>query len=273
MTHWFERLSPPREISMGLFALVWGEPSDKPPLVLIHGGAAHAHWWDPIAPWLAHDRQVLALDLSGHGDSPRHPAYPRQLWGEELVRAVGAMRPILIGHSTGGRACLEAAVARPELFTGLVLVDSPVHGPNFRGPEWVPSPRRELPVYPDLSAAVERFRLLPPQPEPAERILLEHVARHSVRVLEDGRATWKFDPNIIGDMPDQRARDSLAALTVPLALIRGEHSTVLPPETWDYMRSVQPGPAIEIPAAHHHLLLDQPLALVAALRTLLQLWP
>ena len=48
--------------------LRWGA-RDRPGVVLVHGGAAHAHWWVSIAPHLARDYAVVALDLSGHGDS------------------------------------------------------------------------------------------------------------------------------------------------------------------------------------------------------------
>ena len=54
--------------------LAWGDPSPRG-IVLVHGGGAHAHWWDHIAPLLALDRRVLALDLSGHGDSGRRDTY------------------------------------------------------------------------------------------------------------------------------------------------------------------------------------------------------
>ena len=53
--------------------LEWGEP-DRPGLVFVHGGAAHAHWWSPIAPLFLREYRVVALDLSGHGDSGRREA-------------------------------------------------------------------------------------------------------------------------------------------------------------------------------------------------------
>src|SRR5262249_62155503 len=48
--------------------LRWGDRS-RPGLLLVHGNAAHAHWWDFIAPFLARDYNVAAMDLSGMGDS------------------------------------------------------------------------------------------------------------------------------------------------------------------------------------------------------------
>ena len=50
--------------------LSWGDP-ELPALLLIHGGAAHAHWWSHIAPAFLPDFRVVAIDLSGHGDSDR----------------------------------------------------------------------------------------------------------------------------------------------------------------------------------------------------------
>ena len=54
----------------------WGHPT-APSLVLLHGGAAQAHWWDHLAPALAEQYHVVAPDLRGHGDSSwvSPPAY------------------------------------------------------------------------------------------------------------------------------------------------------------------------------------------------------
>ena len=42
-------------------ALVWGE-TGRPGIVLVHGGAAHAHWWSHIAPAFLPDFRVVAID-------------------------------------------------------------------------------------------------------------------------------------------------------------------------------------------------------------------
>src|SRR5947207_4958124 len=64
--------------------LAWGDPGN-PGLVLVHGGAAHAHWWSFLAPLLLQHYSVIAVDLTGHGDSGRRDAYPRRTWAEEVV--------------------------------------------------------------------------------------------------------------------------------------------------------------------------------------------
>ena len=59
-----------------------------------------------------------------------------------------------------------------------------------------------------------------------------------------------------------------------VALFTGEKSAIVPPDVADYMYELmgKVSPVIEIPEAHHHLMLDQPLAFIAALRTLLGDW-
>ncbi len=52
-----------------LHYLDWGGDSDKHTFVLLHGGAAHVHWWDGVAPLLTPYGRVLALDFRGHGRS------------------------------------------------------------------------------------------------------------------------------------------------------------------------------------------------------------
>ena len=98
--------------------------------MLVHGGAAHARWWDHIAPLLAHDRRVVALDLSGHGDSGRRERYSLDGWAHEVLavaRAAGITDPpIIVGHSMGGFVALRAAGLFGADLEGIVVIDSPV---------------------------------------------------------------------------------------------------------------------------------------------------
>jgi pimeloyl-ACP methyl ester carboxylesterase len=66
----------------------------------------------------------------------------------------------------------------------------------------------------------------------------------------------------------------LAELSCRVGVMFGEHSTLFVQEVVDYMFEVldQSVPFVSIPEAHHHLFLDQPLAFVASLRTLLAEW-
>jgi pimeloyl-ACP methyl ester carboxylesterase len=68
--------------------------------------------------------------------------------------------------------------------------------------------------------------------------------------------------------------DYLRTVSCRFALIVGQKSVVVPAETGEYMYELlqRSAPLVEIPEAHHHLLLDQPIAFIASVRALLADW-
>lgn len=255
--------------------LDWGR-TDAPGIVFVHGGAAHAHWWAFLAPMFAAEWHAVAFDLSGHGDSGRRPDYSHALWAEEVlaVAADAGMSepPVVVGHSLGGMVTIQAAATRGDELAGAVIVDSPVRRPDPESEEGAGGRSFRAPgVYPDLATALGHFRLVPPQPCDND-FILDYVARHSLHETAEGW-TWKFDPAVFAHtlVP---LREQLAAVKCRVALLRGELSVVVPPDTAQYMYDLmgRSAPVASIPYAHHHLILDQPIAFVGALRTLLADW-
>ena len=62
----------------------------------------------------------------------------------------------------------------------------------------------------------------------------------------------------------------LKLIACPLAFIRGSESELVTDEVWDFMRAAfKTAPMVSIPEAQHHLILDQPLAVVTALDALM----
>jgi pimeloyl-ACP methyl ester carboxylesterase len=256
--------------------LDWAPGSDAPGLVLIHGGAAHAHWWSFLAPLLADDWHPVAFDLSGHGDSGRRDRYSHETWAEEAMAvAAAASFPgphVIVGHSLGGLVTMQAAAAHGDALAGVIIVDSPVRRPDPESEARARGTDFKRPgVYPDLETALTRYKLVPAQPCD-NTFLVDHVARHSLRETPAGW-TWKFDPRLF-EHTMVSMRDQLVAARCPVALVRGEDSVVVPADTADYMSELlgHRAPVISIPGARHHVLLDQPLALVVALRALLTDW-
>jgi pimeloyl-ACP methyl ester carboxylesterase len=280
---WFtDALAAPREdrtIDVGgtpIHYVAWGDAS-KPGLVLVHGGAAHAQWWSFIAPLLTRHNRVVALDLSGHGDSGWRDHYPRRVFADDIMAVIADAAfvgpPVLVGHSMGGLVSILAASLHGDKLAGAVIVDAPVRKPDPESQERAAKGGEvKQHVYPDLATALSRFRLLPQQPCD-NPFILEHLARTSVREVEGGWR-WKFDRRVFVDFSLEAMHDYLASTRCRVALFRGEHSIVVPPETGEYMYELleRNSPLVEIPEAHHHLFLDQPLAFVAALRALLADW-
>jgi pimeloyl-ACP methyl ester carboxylesterase len=242
-------------------------------VVLIHGGVAHARWWDHVAPLLTTGdrRRVVALDLSGHGDSGRRDQYSIGTWADEVAALVSHLEfeapPIIVGHSMGGLVALTLAERRAELVGGTVVVDT--RAVEHTSAERAENDRRAaMPtrVYRTRRDAIDRFRPVPGQSSlPYVRA---HVASTSVRECADGW-TWKFDPRIFGGQ--DFVNTTLSGLRGRVLMLRAEHgiSTSGVDRLLDLVGGVT---SVEIAAAGHHIMLDQPLALVAALRLALEGW-
>lgn len=255
--------------------LEWGE-RQLPGLVLVHGGAAHAQWWSFLAPMFAENWHVVALDLSGHGDSGRRDWYSHESWAGEVMAIADAADfpgpPVLVGHSLGGLVTIQTASDHGDRLRGAVIVDTPVRRPDPESEEGAKGRAFKRPgTYPNLETALKHFRLIPPQPCEHDYII-DHVARHSLHKTDAGW-TWKFDPKLF-DHTLIPLRDQLKTVKCRVALFRGQHSVTVPEDTAAYMYELmdRTAPVVTIPEAHHHLILDQPLAFVAALRTLLADW-
>lgn len=255
--------------------LRWGDQR-KPGVVLIHGGAAHAHWWAFIAPQLAKNHHVVALDLSGHGDSGKRRAYERETWADEVMAVaadagiVGA--PVLVGHSMGGFVAMTTAVQYGDRLAGAMILDSPVSRPDPESEEGSRGKAFRNPkTYATQEDALAHFRLVPEQPC-ANDFIVDYIARHSLAKVEGG-FTWKFDPAIFRNIRPRASHEILPKVGCRVALFRAEYGLVSP-ETGDYMYELlgRSAPVIEIPDAYHHLMLDQPLALVTGIRAVLEDW-
>ncbi len=254
--------------------MMWGE-RDQPGLILVHGGAGHAHWWSCIAPLFPQYR-VVALDLSGHGDSGRRPVYSIDHWTDEVLAVTDGAGmegpPVVIGHSMGGFVATATAVKAGADIAGMIILDSPIVaedpeveaariGKAFGAPK----------IYPDIETAIGRFKTVPPQAH-YQPDIFRYVAEHSLRKV-DGGVSWKFDPRLFEAVSRSRAAELLPRVSGRVALIRSEFGLVTP-EVGSIMYEAlgRVAPVVEIPLAGHHMMLDQPLLLVTALRALLADW-
>jgi pimeloyl-ACP methyl ester carboxylesterase len=197
-------------------------------------------------------------------------------WSTVLAKKVEPYRDngvVFIGHSMGGIVGIVAASIHGAALAGAIIVDAPVrkpdpesqeggHGKSFRNPK----------IYPTVDEAIAHFRLVPQQPC-ENAFILDHIARTSLKAVEGG-FTWKFDPLVFHRVSMEKMSDYLASTRCRIAILRGEHSVVVPPDTAEYMYGLldRSSPLIEIPDAYHHLILDQPLAFIAATRALLGDW-
>ncbi|MFA7324895.1 MAG: alpha/beta hydrolase, partial [Candidatus Nanopelagicales bacterium] len=98
------------------------------------------------------------------------------------------------------------------------------------------------------------------------------VAEQSLRQVEGGW-TWKYDPNFFSQTRGRSLSEMLASLQCPSMCLRAEFGLVTQ-EMVDGLQEIVGNriPVVELPQSGHHPMLDQPLALVAAISTALGLW-
>jgi pimeloyl-ACP methyl ester carboxylesterase len=245
-----------------------------PPVCFLHGGSAHAHWFDAVTPAVAGRHHVLALDQRGHGESgwPATPAYATEDFARDLVGVLDALgweRAALVGHSMGGHNAMAFAAWYPERVTALVIVDSRPALPGDRLSRMHARGHRPPRHHPSLAAAVAAFRLLPADTI-ADPALLAHLAEVGTVRREQG---WRlrFDPQCNGSRQPVDAWPLLPRITAPTLIVRGGRSPILPPDMAERMRkSIPRCSLVEIADAYHHLVLDRPAEFAAALRRFLE---
>ena len=98
------------------------------PLILLHGGLGATSMFGPNLPALAKGRQVIAVDLQGHGRTADidRPISAELMAGDiaALIKHLGLDRPDVMGYSLGGGVAFFTAVRYPELVGKLVIVST-----------------------------------------------------------------------------------------------------------------------------------------------------
>jgi len=125
-----------------------GQVSDGggPPLVLLHGGLHNTALDAPVAEQFARGRQVISVDLQGHGrtaDIDRPMRYEQM--ADDIAGLLAALRIVqadLLGYSLGGGVALQTAIRHPARVRKLVLVSTP-----FANSGW----------YPEIQQAFQHF--------------------------------------------------------------------------------------------------------------------
>ncbi|MES2025626.1 MAG: alpha/beta hydrolase [Pseudomonadota bacterium] len=221
-----------------LVADVGGDAS-APAVILLHGGGQTRHSWGQAQHELINaGYRVISFDARGHGESDWMSNADYSLEGQvgdviAVAREVGG-KPALVGASMGGVNSLIACGNHPDLASCLILVDVT---PRLE-PKGVEHIHKFMAGNPDGFATIEEAgdavaAYNPARPRPRN---LDGL-RKNLRLHDNGRWYWHWDPKIIGG--DRNAKLSnismqmLAAsdrIKIPVALVRGKESDVVSPE-------------------------------------------
>ncbi len=108
-----------------LNTLSYGNSTQLPDLLIVHGLYGSARNWSVISKRMSDSRRVIAVDQRNHGDSPWFDTHSYLDMAQDLAQVVehnGAPMDI-VGHSMGGKAVMILALTRPDLVKRLLVAD------------------------------------------------------------------------------------------------------------------------------------------------------
>jgi pimeloyl-ACP methyl ester carboxylesterase len=253
----------------------WGNPT-KPGLLFVHGYAANSHWWDFIAPSFLDNYSVVAMDLSGMGNSGHRSHYSQDLYALELksvIEDVGWNDAVIVAHSMSGPISVKAASLYPNHINSLYIIDSMIVLPPDKFTALKNSGKGMIRadfIYKDYESAIKAFRLLPPQPVRHD-FIINYIAEHSYKEVKGG---WvlKSDGKIMHTYETDDLTEIFMHLGCPIYIVYGLMSQILSPgllEYTTYVGQIPESRQIGIPGAMHHLFLDEPIIFIEELKKLL----
>jgi len=207
-------------------------PRGDPELLFVHASGFCKELWQPIAQRLeARFPGIVwrSIDIRGHGDSPKgEPPYEWNLLASDVAYTVGDTSPMLgVGHSIGGALVARAALERPELFYGLLLIEPIILPPPHVRLELALADltERRRAVFPNRQAAYDGF---------ADRAFrtwdAEVLAAYVDHGFDDTPHGWalKCLPSVEADMYREGGNhdtwDHLSELAVPVMIVAGDES-------------------------------------------------
>ena len=247
------------------------------PMLCIHGGAAHAHWFDFVAPGLTPDHHVFSMDLRGHGDSAW--ADPHTYAWQNFAKDVNALAEkldlrdyVLIGHSMGGMVSLVHAAMHPGRIGALVIVDSVMLMPTERVERMRAFGEKPVKPYAKQEELIARYRLEGGEKPMAAPEVLQRMAQFSGRQNADGTWRHKADRGVYANFTQIAGVPLWEKIKVPALVIRGgEHSPRFTPEVMADIHARAPQVQVaEVTASDHHVTLDNPQGFVDVVRKFLQ---
>ncbi|OBB13731.1 alpha/beta hydrolase [Mycolicibacterium setense] len=241
----------------------YGPPGDRA-LVLLHGYSASIEWWERVAPQLARDQRVVAIDLVGHGGSEA-PSDGAAYGSAEQAKAVrnalvqlGVRDAVLIGHSMGGAVSAELARQYPDLVERVVVSDTP------GADDLVTMPLLgKMVCWPVIGPALDRFRTVDAITESslqtgfaADYPVPAYAHRSLERLTYAGVCDSTEGPHPVVE--------TLAALHKPVLVLWGEQD-VLTPTAPNVERYTAAGfPPVIIEGSGHTPMVEQPDQFLAA---------
>jgi pimeloyl-ACP methyl ester carboxylesterase len=234
---------------------------NSPTLIFLHGAGMDLRVWEPVAAQLAESGYATTLlDWPGHGQSEGAPltSIPKlSRWIAAFIEAQTIKQPVLIGHSMGAAAALNAAATMRNKITGAIFCGI----------------AKRLSVHPDL------LRLATEDRKKAESLIADWgVASASPNLSMQPYFAPQKDHVLATDLKAcndyDDAIDAARTLTCPTLFLLGEKDKMTPPEkAVPLIAAALNAYSEEVPACGHMMQLEAPEKVAAAIARFLQQIP
>lgn len=225
------------------------------PLVILHGLYGSSDNWVSFAKSLSGHFKIYIPDQRNHGQSPNHDHHSYEDLSNDLsefIREHSIVKPVIIGHSMGGKTAMFFASRFPELIRAMVVIDiSPrqynedeEENPRFLKHRDILRILAELPV--------EKFK----NRDDADKALLQHIRIERIRNFllknltrdEKGRFVWKLNLTALRSNLDNImagvGKDNILPDNCPVLFVKGELSDYITEKDVTLIKSLYPGAAI-----------------------------
>ncbi len=257
-------------MSLRLNTVTWGVGT--PTVVMLHGLGDGAFVWNHIAPVLASQMTVVAVELRGHGDSPHDPEgrYQPETYAEDVFKTmralIGGRRVILIGHSLGATVAIHVASLARDQVCRLALVD----GGPWLNPSALRHIHEQFLAQPWFHESPDSFAAQLQQRHPlSDPRLLQAIAGRALRPLPSGGYELKCDRQLLAAErapEDMLLWEKLTAFVGPMLVVRGAGSAVLTRTGARRMADELPNCRLHtVPMAGHTVMFDNPEGLLMAI--------
>ena len=242
----------PAQITVaGMAGDLYGSPDGRPPIVLLNGLTYARGTWQPVLGHLGRidpGRQVLNLDLPGHGDSPDQCPHDLErivVLVHDAIGEAGLGTPVLVGHSQSGGFASVYAAQYPA--SGVINVDAPPDLGTFIGLLRAVADQNHGDMLGTWATMEQGLRvdLLPPETS-------ELVTRSSQPRRELLASYWEGLLAMAPDHASAMVDGVLAAITaakVPYLLVLG---TEMSPDTARWFGKAAPHAVTEVWAGSGH---------------------
>jgi esterase len=228
------------------------------PLIVLHGLFGSSDNWFTQAKLLSDHYKIYSVDLRNHGQSPHSDDFDYPVMVEDLkefIQSKDIQHPSIIGHSMGGKAAMNFALAYPENISNLIIVDIAPKAYNLEhytiaeGLKAIPLDRIS-----SRNEAEEALSQHVPEPD-VRQFLLKNLMRKA-----DGGFTWKINLPVISDKLSNIGLDLQFSgkFEKPTLFIRGSRSKYIADADWSRIKEIFPNAELKSMDTGHWVQAEKP---------------